>query len=141
MRQVRLDAGKSTRFQCLSAFNWPVRPSATLTRHDLSLPKARSYPQNHPESGECRLNPINRYLGRNGDFAMQETTSNEAGSRDRQAAFDRRYRLLELKERRADRDLKRQELEISKGRGFSFTAGQATVAAAIIALLSGWSAE
>jgi hypothetical protein len=39
MRQVCLDAGKSARFQCLSAFNWPVRPSAILTRHDLSLPK------------------------------------------------------------------------------------------------------
>jgi hypothetical protein len=66
----------------------------------------------------------------------QEPSSAEAPLGDRQAAFDRRYRLLELKERRGDRDLKRQELEISKGRGFSFTSGQATVAAAVIALLS-----
>jgi hypothetical protein len=59
----------------------------------------------------------------------QEASLVNVMSPDRQATFDRRYRLLELKERRADRELKRQELEISKGRGLSFTSGQATVAA------------
>ena len=54
----------------------------------------------------------------------------------RQATFERRYRLLELKERREDRALKRQELELSQGRGIRFTAGQATVAGATLALLS-----
>jgi S1-C subfamily serine protease len=55
---------------------------------------------------------------------------------ERQALFDRRYKLLELRERRADRELRRQEIESNKGRGLTFTAAQATVAAAVIALLS-----
>jgi hypothetical protein len=60
----------------------------------------------------------------------------------RQATFDRRYRLLELRERREDRALKRQELQINQGRGIKFTSAQATVAAAALALFSaaigGW---
>ncbi|MGX5828698.1 S1 family peptidase [Mesorhizobium sp. 43Arga] len=58
-------------------------------------------------------------------------------SAERQATFDRRYRLLELKERRADRKLKREEISGALGRGFAFTPAQASVAAAIIALASG----
>lgn len=54
----------------------------------------------------------------------------------RQATFDRRYRLLELRERREDRALKRLELEASQGRGIRFTSAQATVAGAALALLS-----
>ena len=54
----------------------------------------------------------------------------------RQATFERRYKLLELKERREDRALKRRELELSQGRGIKFTSGQATVAGATLALLS-----
>jgi Trypsin-like peptidase domain len=71
----------------------------------------------------------------------------ESAVKRRQAEFDRRYRLLELKERRADREAKLHEVEITKelkekelrtngGRGIRFTSSQATVAAAAIALLS-----
>jgi hypothetical protein len=42
----------------------------------------------------------------------------------RQATFERRYRLLELKERREDRALKRRELELSQGRGIKFTSAK-----------------
>ena len=55
---------------------------------------------------------------------------------ERQATFDRRYRLLELKERREDRALKQRELELSQGRGIRFTSAQATVAGAALAVLS-----
>jgi hypothetical protein len=54
----------------------------------------------------------------------------------RQATFDRRYKLLELKERRADRALKLRELEMSLGSGIKFTSAQATVAGAVLALVS-----
>ena len=40
------------------AVDWPVRSPATFTRCDLSLSKTRKgaiLPQNHSESGECRL--------------------------------------------------------------------------------------
>jgi hypothetical protein len=57
--------------------------------------------------------------------ADQNAKIAEEQAKSRQATFDRRYRLIELKERRADR-----------GRGIKFTSGQATVAAAIVALLS-----
>ncbi|UVO28171.1 serine protease [Bradyrhizobium arachidis] len=55
---------------------------------------------------------------------------------ERQARFDRRYRLLELKERREDRALKQRELELAQGRGIRFTSAQATVAGAALAVLS-----
>ncbi|WP_165421687.1 S1 family peptidase [Rhizobium ruizarguesonis] len=66
---------------------------------------------------------------------MEEATSEDLSSR--QATFDRRYKLLELKERRADRELKRQEISANSGRGSAITPAQASVAAAIIALASG----
>lgn len=50
--------------------------------------------------------------------------------------FERRYKLLELKERRADRELKRQELQGLLGRGIKLTSAQATVAASALALFS-----
>jgi hypothetical protein len=61
----------------------------------------------------------------------------EAEAQLRQAALDRRYKLLELRERREDRALKRRELELNQGRGLQFTAGQATVTGAALALISG----
>jgi S1-C subfamily serine protease len=66
----------------------------------------------------------------------------EQAAQQRQAAFDRRYRLLELRERREDRKLRSHELELTQGRGIKFTSAQATVAAAVLAVLSavigGW---
>jgi S1-C subfamily serine protease len=61
------------------------------------------------------------------DLRIAEQTSKmeEEKAKNRQATFDRRYRLLELKERRADR-----------GGGIKFTPGQATVAAATLAVVS-----
>ena len=56
---------------------------------------------------------------------------------ERQAKFDRRYRLLELKEKRADRDIKKREIELSQGKGIRFTTSQAAVVGAVLALLSG----
>lgn len=55
---------------------------------------------------------------------------------EREARFNRRYRLLEIKERREDRALRRLEIENSAGRGIRFTTSQATVAAAFLALFS-----
>ena len=71
-------------------------------------------------------------LGSKGAEVDSATTESSA----RQAVFDRRYKLLELKERRADRELKRHEIEVNRGRGFTFTSAQATIAAAALALLS-----
>ena len=77
----------------------------------------------------------------------QVSADDDPEEKRRQRIFDRRYRLLELRERRADRAAKLQEVEINRtlkekeiqaneGRGIKFTTGQATVAAAAIALLS-----
>src|SRR5262245_3956707 len=68
--------------------------------------------------------------------AEQAAKKAEEEDKRRQATFDRRYRILELKERRADRALKERELEISQGRGIKFTSAQAAVAGAVLALLS-----
>jgi S1-C subfamily serine protease len=76
-----------------------------------------------------------------------DLSAEDAELKRRQQTFDRRYRLLELRERRADRAARLQEIEINRqlkerelrsneGRGIRFTSGQATVAAAVIALLS-----
>lgn len=54
----------------------------------------------------------------------------------REARFDRRFRLLELKEKREDRKLKKLEIDNAAGRGIRFTSAQATVAAALLALIS-----
>jgi S1-C subfamily serine protease len=70
------------------------------------------------------------------DEAEQTAKRTEEQAQARQMSFDRRYRLLELRERRADRDLKLRELELNAGRGIRFTSGQATVVGALIALLS-----
>lgn len=64
---------------------------------------------------------------------LQERAADEA---ERDARFSRRYKLLELKERREDRALRRLELAASTGRGISFTSAQATVAAAALAVTS-----
>jgi hypothetical protein len=61
-----------------------------------------------------------------------EPNAKKTETDERQAAFDRRYRLLELKERREDRALKRRELELSQGQGIKFTSSQATVAGAVL---------
>jgi hypothetical protein len=77
----------------------------------------------------------------------QPATDDEANERRCERLFDRRYRLLELREQRLDRKAKYAELEINRqlrlseiqateGRGVRFTSSQATVAAAVIALLS-----
>jgi hypothetical protein len=68
--------------------------------------------------------------------AEQDAKRIEQEAKSCQAAFERRYRLLELRERRADRALKTREIKITEGRGIKFTSGQATVAAATLALLS-----
>ena len=68
--------------------------------------------------------------------ADQAAKKAEEDAQGRQATFDRRYKLLELKERRADRELKRQELQAAEGRGIRFTSSQAAVAGALLALLS-----
>src|SRR5712692_7051027 len=57
MREVRLNAGKQ-QGSAPRAVDWPVRSPATFTRCDLSLsktPNGAILPQNHSESGECRL--------------------------------------------------------------------------------------
>lgn len=70
---------------------------------------------------------------------LDEKTAQEVA---REARFNRRFRLLELKDRRDDRALKKLEIESSAGRGIRFTSAQATVAAALLALASavagGW---
>src|SRR4051794_20672298 len=66
----------------------------------------------------------------------QKLQENAENARNSQAQFDRRYRLLELRERRADRELKRRELDANQGREIKFTSAQATVAAATLALAS-----
>lgn len=68
--------------------------------------------------------------------AEQSAKNVEQEAKSIQAGFDRRYRVLELKERRADRRLKSLELNISQGRGIRFTSAQAAVAGAVLALLS-----
>src|SRR6266849_9762719 len=60
MREVRLNAGKQ-QGSAPRAVDWPVRSPSTFTRCDLSLsktPNGAILPQNHSESGECRLNVI-----------------------------------------------------------------------------------
>jgi hypothetical protein len=57
----------TTRNQKPRAVDWSVRPPATFTRCDLSLsktPKGAILPQNHSESGECRLQRIGAQLSR-----------------------------------------------------------------------------
>jgi S1-C subfamily serine protease len=77
----------------------------------------------------------------------QVSADDDPEEKRRQRIFDRRYRLLELRERRADRAAKLEEVEINRklkekeiqaneGSGIKFTSGQATVAVAAIALLS-----
>jgi S1-C subfamily serine protease len=66
----------------------------------------------------------------------QDAKRFQEGIQKSQATFDRRYRLLELRERRADRALKLRELKINEGRGLRFTSAQATVAGATLALFS-----
>lgn len=73
-------------------------------------------------------------LLRRQEFELRESQERSA---QRQSTFDRRFKLLELRERREDRALKRHELELEQGRGLRFTAAQATVAGATLALLSG----
>jgi S1-C subfamily serine protease len=77
---------------------------------------------------ERRLQLEERRFAADQDLRIAEQTAKvqDEKAKHRQATFDRRYRLLELKERRADR-----------GNGIKFTAGQATVAAAILAVVSG----
>lgn len=60
----------------------------------------------------------------------------EAAEAERDARFNRRFRLLELKERREDRALRRSELTAASGSGIRFTSAQATVAAALLAVIS-----
>src|SRR5713226_5300907 len=60
MREVRLNAGKQ-QGSAPRAVDWPVRSPATFTRCDLSLsktPNGAILPQNHLESGECRVNKL-----------------------------------------------------------------------------------
>lgn len=68
-----------------------------------------------------------------GELELAKRAADEA---ERQSRFERRLRLLELKERRSDREIKRSEIQVSAGRGISFTSAQATVAAAALAVLS-----
>jgi hypothetical protein len=58
MGGVRFDSGKTRRFRGLGAVNWRFRPPSVAPARDLPLPgrpKARSWSNNHPESGECRI--------------------------------------------------------------------------------------
>lgn len=64
---------------------------------------------------------------------LEEQAAAEA---EREARFSRRYKLVELKERREDRAVRRLELAASSGKGIRFTSAQATVAAAALAVLS-----
>jgi hypothetical protein len=97
-----------------------------------------------------RSPPRNADFHKTGSFRVTDEVSanDDPAEERRQRTFDRRYRLLELKERRADRAAKLQEVEINRtlkekelqaneGRGIKFTSSQATVAAAAIALFSG----
>lgn len=54
----------------------------------------------------------------------------------REATFNRRMRLLELKERREDRKVKQLEVDYAAGKGFRFSTAQATVIAAVLAVAS-----
>ncbi|WP_298984701.1 M15 family metallopeptidase [uncultured Roseibium sp.] len=67
------------------------------------------------------------------ELALLQRAADEA---ERQSRFERRLKLVELKERREDRKLRRLEIENSAGKGIRFTSGQATVAAAALAVLS-----
>jgi hypothetical protein len=70
---------------------------------------------------------------RQNELELAQRAANEA---ERQSRFERRLKLVELRERRKDRELKRLEIENSAGRGVRFTSAQATVAAAALAVLS-----
>lgn len=65
-----------------------------------------------------------------------ELAQRAADEAEHQSRFQRRLKLVELKERRSDRELKRAEIENASGRGIRFTSAQATVAAAALAVVS-----
>lgn len=65
-----------------------------------------------------------------------ELKQRAAEENELQGRFDRRLKLLQLREHRRDRDLKALEIEHAKSSGLRFTSAQATIAAAILALAS-----
>ena len=75
----------------------------------------------------------NKSAARLKELALAQRAADEA---ERQSRFERRLKLVELKERRKDRELKRLEIEHLAGKGIRFTSAQATVAAAALAVLS-----
>jgi uncharacterized membrane protein len=91
----------------------------------------------YPDSEERRLNLEEARLEAEKEIraADQAVRKIEEEDKRRQATFDRRYKLLELKERRSDRELKLREIELGQGRGIRFTAAQATVTGAVLTVL------